>query len=147
MFPHDSSFLWRGCYQHSAGPPLSSQLPASAPEKQQLLKGVQECGALPVPWGQSWGGHGPRLFVPCSSQQPCLASELQMALIVDGPQAQRQGGIRYPLSPAALVPRSLPRLIGKREPVSLGQLCQACLWPRDQWWPNSAASVVCVMLA
>lgn len=43
-----------------------------------------------------------------------------MPLVVDGPQAERWGSIRYPLAPEALVPGSLAQLSDHRELISKG---------------------------
>lgn len=121
-FPVTAAFSGEGAINTWQGllPAPSSRLLTQAPEKLGLLKGVQERDALPCVFGgQGRAGHGPGLFVPCSSQQPSLASEPQMAPACGWSPSKEVGWYRVSAgshSPGALVLGMAQRQEGARLP-------------------------------
>lgn len=95
----------------------SSQLPARAPEQGELLKAIQECPALLGGW--DWrvlAGVGLASLFPAAASSLAWPQSLRWPLVVDGPRAERWGGIGCLLAPTALVPWSLARISDRREP-------------------------------
>ena len=86
---------------------------------------------------QGPGGRGPGLFVPCSSRQPGLASEPQMA---PGCGRSLSGEVgRYRVSAGSHSPGALVLGTAQRQEGARGQLCQACLRLGEQRCPGPAS--------
>lgn len=82
-----------------------------------------------------------------AARSPAWPLSLRWPLAVDGPHAERWGGVECLLAPGALVPGSLAQLSGRGELISRGCRCQAYLWPGDRQRPGPVASVARITLA
>lgn len=65
-------------------------------------------------------GMGLASLFPTAASRPAWPRSLKWPLVVDGPQAEGWGGIRYLLAPEALVPGALAQLSSHREHISKG---------------------------